>query len=210
MGRKNNCKKQEKKCEYFLRPQIILNTPPAVSIIGNNPMTPEAIFEPPISIDIETQPQPPTALSLTSQVQSMAPIYVDPNELYQFGLRLEQLLYNLRVSRGLVPLTGNAILRSVAQNHTQYMASTGQLVHSNNFGQVLINAGYNFRYAGENIAYATWPGNATAAANVIFNLWVNSPAHLANMVNPNFLDRGIGYVRYNNLVWSTLELGRRL
>jgi len=51
------------------------------------------------------------------------------------------------------------------------------------------NSGYDFSLAGENLAmdFATSEG--------MVNAWMNSPAHRANILNPDFQDIGIGIVK---------------
>jgi uncharacterized protein YkwD len=50
------------------------------------------------------------------------------------------------------------------------------------------NAGYKYRYAGENLARDF--SNATDAVNA----WMNSPTHRDNMLNPKYKEIGIGIV----------------
>lgn len=63
------------------------------------------------------------------------------------------------------------------------------------------NAGYNYLYAGENLAmdFTTSEGMVSA--------WMNSPAHRENILNPDFKDTGIGIIKgeytENGVVHST-------
>ena len=47
--------------------------------------------------------------------------------------------------------------------------------------------GYNYSYAGENIA----AGNSTVTATM--TQWLNSPGHCANIMGANFTEIGIGF-----------------
>ncbi len=54
--------------------------------------------------------------------------------------------------------------------------------------------------AGENVALNT-------NAKTMFDSWVNSPGHKANMLNPNFTDFGFGYSRYTTGSYAGLSMG---
>ncbi|MBP2414017.1 uncharacterized protein YkwD [Arthrobacter stackebrandtii] len=54
--------------------------------------------------------------------------------------------------------------------------------------------------AGENVALNT-------SAKTMFSFWVSSPAHRANMLNPNFTDFGFGYTRYTSGDYAGLAIG---
>ena len=54
--------------------------------------------------------------------------------------------------------------------------------------------------AGENVAL-----NVTAKS--MFEWWVKSPGHNANMLNPNFTDFGFGYASYTNGPYAGLSMG---
>jgi uncharacterized protein YkwD len=155
-------------------------------------------------MDLENNPSAP--INTTPQNSEMI-FVVNPVELAEFTNRIRQRLNTLRSNNGLTIVNSNSALNTLAQDHTQYMATTGVLAHTNNLGALSTQYGYNWRALGENIAYGSQGANATASADFIFNLWQNSAPHLANMLNPVFRDVGLGYVRANGLVWSTMILG---
>jgi len=52
--------------------------------------------------------------------------------------------------------------------------------------------GYSWTWAGENI-YAT--GNTSSSApQQVFDWWMNSAPHRANLLSPNYTDIGLGYM----------------
>lgn len=88
----------------------------------------------------------------------------------------------LRSSRGLAPLQLDGELTGLAQSWSQNMASTGSLAHTPS-----LSAGINSNWTklGENVGYG--PNN-----DLIWNGFVNSPRHLANLTDPAFTHVGIG------------------
>lgn len=94
----------------------------------------------------------------------------------------------LRASLGLQPVTRYAELDSVAQDWSETMRSTGTMQHRPNF-----SASYPAGWTGasENVAMAGGEANSDIG-NQLFDLWVNSPGHYKNMVDPNTNSIGIG------------------
>lgn len=97
-----------------------------------------------------------------------------------------------RAVRGLPALTINSDLTSAANLKSKDMVNRDYFEHFA-FGMTpwdfVRNAGYNYLYAGENLAmdFNTSEGMVSA--------WMNSPAHRENILNPDFRDAGIGIVK---------------
>ena len=94
-----------------------------------------------------------------------------------------KLLNDLRVSLGRVPLVRVPTMDAAARNWSQTMHNTGDFKHS------------NLPYA-ENIAW--WSASYASpedAAETFHGLWVNSPGHYANMINPSYRTFGSGFWR---------------
>lgn len=95
-----------------------------------------------------------------------------------------------RADNGAAPLSFDPTLNQVAQTYAQRMDQEDFFDHvdpqGNNPGQRLTNAGYRWRFVGENIA----KGQVTAAH--AFETWQNSPGHWANIINPDYQEIGIG------------------
>jgi uncharacterized protein YkwD len=110
----------------------------------------------------------------------------------------EQTLLNLvnqeRLKQGLEPLALHPELVELARRKSTDMVQNNYFAHTSptlgSFAQMIYNAGIPFRSAGENLAMAR---NAQYA----FYLLLGSPAHKANMLNPNFTHIGIGVVPNN-------------
>jgi hypothetical protein len=94
-----------------------------------------------------------------------------------------------RVSDSLSPLKPNTLLESAAQDKANDMAKNGYFAHTSPTGITpwywFQKVGYNFIYAGENLAV-----NFVDSSDVM-NAWMNSPEHKANILNSHFTQIGI-------------------
>ncbi len=90
----------------------------------------------------------------------------------------------LRTSNGLNPLQVDGNMDSLAIQHTGEMASRQTLVHTANLKAGVTS---NWTKVGENVGQG---GNN----NQIWDAFLNSPRHLANLLDPAFTHVGIGVV----------------
>lgn len=95
------------------------------------------------------------------------------------------------------PLTLNPTLGLAAQNHSEDMQAASVMSHTTPQGAIhyapgtrfferIIQEGYRYSYAGENIAWGFRSPEAVVSA------WLSSPGHCANIMNPNFTELGVG------------------
>ncbi len=118
--------------------------------------------------------------------------------------QLLKLVNNARAENGLSPLTLNSDLSAVAQKKADDMKNNNYFSHTSpTYGSpfdMIKNAGISYKTAGENIA----KGQSTAEA--VFNAWMNSSGHRANILNKNFTQMGIG-VTNGTRYWSQMFIG---
>jgi hypothetical protein len=104
------------------------------------------------------------------------------------------LVNQARAAAGLPPLALNGALSAAAARHSNDMANNAHFDHIGTDGSDpatrVSQAGYNWSAVGENIAqtYAFDAGE-------VFNLWMNSPGHRANILGGNFLEMGLAAVQ---------------
>jgi hypothetical protein len=95
-----------------------------------------------------------------------------------------------RVEAGLMPLFFDRSLTSAAEKKAVDMANVGYFSHTGPDGstpwQYIESEGYNYLYAGENLAVDFFDVSELDSA------WMNSPGHRANILNPDFQETGIG------------------
>ena len=93
-----------------------------------------------------------------------------------------------RIAAGLQPLNLNNQLSLAAENKAQNMFAENYWAHYAPDGKspwdFIKAAGYNYVYAGENLARGF-----TTSSSVV-NAWMASPDHRANMLSPNYTDVG--------------------
>jgi len=87
-------------------------------------------------------------------------------------------------------LTENSVLNAAAQAKANDMAAKGYFSHTGPDGQLpwhwFVEAGYDYRYAGENLAVRF------SDSREVVNAWMASPTHKANIVKPQYQEIGIG------------------
>ncbi len=95
-----------------------------------------------------------------------------------------------RIANGDAPLTHNALLAQAAQDAANDMAAKGYFSHVSPDGKDpwywLSLVGYDYRYAGQNLAVNFTDSSAVESA------WMASPSHHANIVKPQYTQIGIG------------------
>jgi uncharacterized protein YkwD len=97
-----------------------------------------------------------------------------------------------REEAGCSPVTVDARLTDAAQDHSQDQADMGKMTHTGSDGSTVgkraTRAGYEWRKIGENVA------SGTTSPERAMQLWMNSSAHRANIVNCAFRHIGVGRV----------------
>jgi uncharacterized protein YkwD len=125
-------------------------------------------------------------------------IALEPNERRALALHNQA-----RRSYGLIPLCVDPVLTAAARVHSDRMIQLDLFAHGD-VGARLTRHGYEWLTYGENIAggygyYASSPDN-------IFDMWMASPGHHANIVNGSFEEVGIGTAtgEYNGITGYTM------
>ncbi len=97
-----------------------------------------------------------------------------------------------RSNSGLGSLSTNPQLTSAAYAKAQDMLANQYFAHTSPSGKTpwdfIKGAGYNYSYAGENLAIGY------SDASELFNAWMNSATHRQNILNPNFREIGMAVV----------------
>lgn len=114
-----------------------------------------------------------------------------------------------RNRNGLPALLINAALTQAAQRHSDDMAATENLSHTGSdgsqFWQRMQDAGYFLITGAENVLM-----QSNLNAEEAFKQWRNSPPHYANMLNPAYLEIGVGYAQSaSGNYYVTMVLGAR-
>ena len=110
--------------------------------------------------------------------------------------RVVELTNQERTQLGLSPLSTNPLLGQAAQTHTENMALQDFFDHTGldglSAGDRIEATGYDFSAWGENI------GAGYLTPEEVVEGWMDSPGHRANILDPNFLEIGVGYYFLEN------------
>lgn len=100
-----------------------------------------------------------------------------------------------RQSLNLPRLVPNPLLTQAANNKAQHMLATGKFEHYyTNDGheitpwQFILDTGYSFHYAGENLA------RGFTSTDTLIDSWIQSPSHQANLLSPNYTEIGVAVI----------------
>jgi len=126
--------------------------------------------------------QPPQVNAHLEQDQIMLELH---NQARRTGLRCGASQPNPTLA-----LTWSKQLAQAASNHSKAMRSRRKLKHQiqqSSTEQRIEATGYRWRRYGENIASGVF------SAKDAFKVWVTSPQHCANIINPQFNEMGSAY-----------------
>lgn len=116
-----------------------------------------------------------------------------------------RLVNEVRTQNGLGTLDADWELSRVARYKSQDMKDNKYFSHTSPiYGspfEMIRNFGISYRSAGENIA----KGQTTPKA--VFNAWMNSAGHRANILNASYTKIGVGYVAEGNY-WTQMFIGK--
>ena len=129
------------------------------------------------------------ALTVHAEANSQRPAVL-PAEVNSKGEEYARTILNrvneLRAGLGLKPVTRIAELDAVAQDWSEQMASRNSMDHRPNFTD---HYPQGWKGASENVAWRSDGGDVGA---LLFEQWLGSPPHYANMTDPNVDSLGIG------------------
>ena len=123
----------------------------------------------------------------------------DKSGVSQWEQYLGELINASRAQAGLQPFSFDAELVSAAGKHSDWMVGQDVFSHTGIGGSSasarMTAEGYQWRAAGENIAYISGSGAAIIDAGDVqqlHNMLMNSPGHRANLLSSNFTEIGLG------------------
>ncbi|AEV70274.1 CAP domain-containing protein [Acetivibrio clariflavus] len=132
-----------------------------------------------------------------------------PGSISEDEKALLDLVNNARLKANLKPLEYDIELANVAMIKAKDMVDNNYFDHTSpTYGSpfdMMKSFGIKYGYAGENIA--------TGYANVqdVFNGWMNSPGHKANILNEKFTHCGFGIAnggKYGGKTWVQMFIGK--
>lgn len=134
-----------------------------------------------------------SGLIIAGKILTLALLFIAYPSPAQFSTvtanRIIELTNRERAAAGLPVLMHSAILDASALLKSQDMLAANYFAHDSPTGvtpwEWFKQAGYNYTYAGENLAMNFSEAEEAMAA------WMNSPTHKANILNPNYDEIGL-------------------
>ncbi|WJW99940.1 CAP domain-containing protein [Priestia aryabhattai] len=124
----------------------------------------------------------------------------------QFEQKVVDLVNQEREKQGLKPLTLNKKLSDVARTKSKDMMDKGYFDHNSpTYGSpfdMMKQFGIEYTTAGENIA------KGQQSPEDVMNAWMNSVGHRKNILNPDFTEIGVGYVKGDTTYWTQQFIGK--
>ncbi|MDY0942903.1 CAP domain-containing protein [Priestia megaterium] len=124
----------------------------------------------------------------------------------QFEQKVVDLVNQEREKQGLKPLTLNKKLSDVARTKSKDMMEKGYFDHNSpTYGSpfdMMKQFGIEYTTAGENIA------KGQQSPEEVMNAWMNSDGHRKNILNPDFTEIGVGYVKGDTTYWTQQFIGK--
>jgi uncharacterized protein YkwD len=149
----------------------------AVEVLGHGPRGPEVA----LLLEVWAGEPIPKAAPATPRVAA------EPPDLAGKAALVAREVNELRKSRGLRPLALDATLTRVAKAYAGELARTGRFAHrspeSGDPADRVKTAGYRYRRIAENLAQAP-------TARAAHQATVDSPGHLANLLDPEMTEAG--------------------
>ena len=140
---------------------------------------------------------------LTAQLVQPTPSSAEPAAL---TTGMVEQVNQLRLNAGLPPLAEDATLDALASSRSADMAARNYFSHTTPEGTTIFNLiqqiGLSYQLAGENLAYNY--GGERDAVSIALNGFVNSPPHLANLMNAQYSGIGVGTAQSGGRTYFTL------
>src|SRR5438270_10377305 len=118
-----------------------------------------------------------------------------------YANRLVSLINHARAQNGLKALTVTSGTSTVAANWTNHLDQQQALSHNPDLGHQLETHGSpNWTAYGENVG-----DGPTSSADTLFQAYMNSPEHRANILGSAYRYLGVGVVFDGSTAWNTLD-----
>lgn len=119
------------------------------------------------------------------------------------SMQMLQLVNNARIQKNIRPLCLSEKLVRAAMAHSTYQASINTMTHDGpvSLGDRFIRQGYQPSAVAENVGFTSTP-----FTQVVFDIWMSSPEHRANILDPNYVHFGTASSHGTNNMYFWTQL----
>lgn len=119
------------------------------------------------------------------------------------AMQMLQLVNNARIQRNIRPLCLSDKLVRAATAHSAYQASINTMTHDGplSLGDRFIRQGYQPSAVAENVGFTSTP-----FTQVVFDIWMSSPEHRANILDPSYVHFGSANSKGSNNMYFWTQL----
>jgi uncharacterized protein YkwD len=100
----------------------------------------------------------------------------------------------VRQSHGLARLTFEPALSVGARRHASYLLETNTFEHGSRWWKWVVDAGATGTHVGENLGWCAMSSCPGAEPALLMRMWLKSPEHRRNILDPSFRHLGVGIV----------------
>ncbi len=122
---------------------------------------------------------------------------------YASAMQMLQLVNNARLQNNIRPVCLSNKLVRAATAHSAYQASINTMTHDGplSLGDRFIRQGYQPSAVAENVGFTSTP-----FTQVVFDIWMSSPEHRANILDPSYVHFGSSNSQGSNNMYFWTQL----
>lgn len=130
-------------------------------------------------------------------------IYGQQTNDFANSMQMLQLVNNARIQKNIRPLCLSDKLVKAATAHSTYQASINTMTHDGpvSLGDRFVRQGYQPSAVAENVGFTSTP-----FIQVVFDIWMSSPEHRANILDPNYVHFGAASSHGSNNMYFWTQL----
>lgn len=130
-------------------------------------------------------------------------IFAQETNDYASSMQMLQLVNNARIQRNIRPVCLSNKLVRAARAHSSYQASINTMTHDGplSLGDRFIRQGYQPSAVAENVGFTSTP-----FVQVVFDIWMSSPEHRANILDPTYVHFGSASAKGSNGMYFWTQL----
>ena len=170
----------------------------ALTLIAAASMLAVGLVAPTAAATPSSSPALNATIAATSATSSRDKVTSNKKKHKKIEKHVVRLVNKARTKAGLDKVKRRAAITKVARKWSVEQAKRGQLAHNPSFGSQLPSG---WTRASENVAWTSANMSAKKLAKRMVQLWLDSPGHRANILDPHMSTTGVGVARSKRHGW---------